>query len=144
MRSRALAGVAFVLCWAGSQVAAACPPGHQVDGDDCDWVGTPGYVSGESTYSAGEFIYSDYVHDDAGADLDTVQSGEMDPGNPVTGTIWVSPDDPTSPRFGSTGDNLNARWRYSGDFAYPPRGTDTRSEERRVGKECRSRWSPYH
>src|SRR2546430_9930357 len=28
------------------------------------------------------------------------------------------------------------------------RGTDTdarqRSEERRVGKECRSRWSPYH
>src|SRR5256885_7902366 len=23
-------------------------------------------------------------------------------------------------------------------------GPDTRSEERRVGKECRSRWSPYH
>ena len=23
-------------------------------------------------------------------------------------------------------------------------GTLTRSEERRVGKECRSRWSPYH
>ena len=22
--------------------------------------------------------------------------------------------------------------------------TNTRSEERRVGKECRSRWSPYH
>src|SRR5260370_21438261 len=22
--------------------------------------------------------------------------------------------------------------------------TDRRSEERRVGKECRSRWSPYH
>ena len=22
--------------------------------------------------------------------------------------------------------------------------TVTRSEERRVGKECRSRWSPYH
>src|SRR2546422_9673263 len=26
------------------------------------------------------------------------------------------------------------------DFARP----ETRSEERRVGKECRSRWSPYH
>src|SRR5438093_3727437 len=31
----------------------------------------------------------------------------------------------------------------------PPAGFDvdldrTRSEERRVGKECRSRWSPYH
>ena len=24
------------------------------------------------------------------------------------------------------------------------RKADTRSEERRVGKECRSRWSPYH
>src|SRR3989442_8355261 len=23
-------------------------------------------------------------------------------------------------------------------------GIDVRSEERRVGKECRSRWSPYH
>src|SRR2546421_3230297 len=23
-------------------------------------------------------------------------------------------------------------------------GVDMRSEERRVGKECRSRWSPYH
>ena len=23
-------------------------------------------------------------------------------------------------------------------------GAKTRSEERRVGKECRSRWSPYH
>ena len=23
-------------------------------------------------------------------------------------------------------------------------GSVTRSEERRVGKECRSRWSPYH
>src|SRR2546427_4995273 len=25
-----------------------------------------------------------------------------------------------------------------------PETTSTRSEERRVGKECRSRWSPYH
>ena len=28
---------------------------------------------------------------------------------------------------------------------YPPApGVEKRSEERRVGKECRSRWSPYH
>jgi len=26
----------------------------------------------------------------------------------------------------------------------PPSGDTERSEERRVGKECRSRWSPYH
>ena len=29
-------------------------------------------------------------------------------------------------------------------FAQRIKGSDTRSEERRVGKECRSRWSPYH
>src|SRR3989454_9158972 len=28
--------------------------------------------------------------------------------------------------------------------AIPPNTGSTRSEERRVGKECRSRWSPYH
>src|SRR6266542_6896346 len=27
---------------------------------------------------------------------------------------------------------------------YMPRAVRKRSEERRVGKECRSRWSPYH
>ena len=27
---------------------------------------------------------------------------------------------------------------------YPLTGPVARSEERRVGKECRSRWSPYH
>ena len=32
-------------------------------------------------------------------------------------------------------DNLNKK---------PLLSIDERSEERRVGKECRSRWSPYH
>ena len=27
---------------------------------------------------------------------------------------------------------------------YGPESSGKRSEERRVGKECRSRWSPYH
>ena len=31
-------------------------------------------------------------------------------------------------------------WLRSGKLAR----TEYRSEERRVGKECRSRWSPYH
>src|SRR5256885_16300288 len=33
--------------------------------------------------------------------------------------------------------------RPAGANAAPADGSD-RSEERRVGKECRSRWSPYH
>src|SRR3712207_7373316 len=39
----------------------------------------------------------------------------------------------------------------TGEFSYQREGTTRtsiseriRSEERRVGKECRSRWSPYH
>ena len=30
------------------------------------------------------------------------------------------------------------------ELAITPRTSSQRSEERRVGKECRSRWSPYH
>ena len=43
------------------------------------------------------------------------------------------------------------RLSANGDFTYALRHRDgikswsfARSEERRVGKECRSRWSPYH
>src|SRR2546430_5240307 len=35
------------------------------------------------------------------------------------------------------------RWHYGGLRYLAPPLVD-RSEERRVGKECRSRWSPYH
>ena len=35
-----------------------------------------------------------------------------------------------------------ARWDY--DLKRRETWDETRSEERRVGKECRSRWSPYH
>ena len=33
---------------------------------------------------------------------------------------------------------------YSPKVVRAAAGSTTRSEERRVGKECRSRWSPYH
>src|SRR5260370_27581445 len=35
----------------------------------------------------------------------------------------------------------NSNWA---PVAGPPSPRPVRSEERRVGKECRSRWSPYH
>src|SRR5438876_6080495 len=34
--------------------------------------------------------------------------------------------------------------QFRRDQAAPERLAGARSEERRVGKECRSRWSPYH
>ena len=44
-------------------------------------------------------------------------------------------------------DNLYAREQSEDEIregAPKLYGFHTRSEERRVGKECRSRWSPYH
>src|SRR5476649_2124763 len=45
---------------------------------------------------------------------------------------------------------INRHWGGRGFYFEDPNGhlleliTRARSEERRVGKECRSRWSPYH
>ena len=41
---------------------------------------------------------------------------------------------------GVTGDTGAAGEKVSEDIGFE----SSRSEERRVGKECRSRWSPYH
>src|SRR5260370_22673911 len=38
----------------------------------------------------------------------------------------------------------DAKSRQTGDRALGNLKIEVRSEERRVGKECRSRWSPYH
>ena len=35
-------------------------------------------------------------------------------------------------------------WKYALDLELATARELARSEERRVGKECRSRWSPYH
>ena len=40
---------------------------------------------------------------------------------------------------------MGVMWNNGEGLPYIIQKTDvTRSEERRVGKECRSRWSPYH
>src|SRR2546425_12443893 len=41
-------------------------------------------------------------------------------------------------------DVLRRRLEEDGHRFQTETDTETRSEERRVGKECRSRWSPYH
>ena len=38
-------------------------------------------------------------------------------------------------------DSLDKADKY---ISHPSKIAPRRSEERRVGKECRSRWSPYH
>src|SRR6266540_451011 len=39
---------------------------------------------------------------------------------------------------------VEAQWGKPGELLLAGGGAEDRSEERRVGKECRSRWSPYH
>src|ERR1051326_1323815 len=55
--------------------------------------------------------------------------------NPVKGTSVDEEEHPTTKAFVSSLLAIGAE---------KPRLTWIRSEERRVGKECRSRWSPYH
>ena len=38
----------------------------------------------------------------------------------------------------------HCKQRYNAADTKHANGAASRSEERRVGKECRSRWSPYH
>ena len=45
-------------------------------------------------------------------------------------------------RANVTPDNQESYWYWQ--FALSEMLNKRRSEERRVGKECRSRWSPYH
>ena len=50
--------------------------------------------------------------------------------------VVIDPLDTPKPRNFGDNDNLTYEYLYQIDVF--------RSEERRVGKECRSRWSPYH
>ena len=43
-----------------------------------------------------------------------------------------------------TADRLNDDYKSKPSIKIEKPNTLQRSEERRVGKECRSRWSPYH
>ena len=55
--------------------------------------------------------------------------------SPMVGTFYSAPSPGAKP-FVQVGDSVSA-----GDTLCI---VEARSEERRVGKECRSRWSPYH
>lgn len=55
---------------------AACAPfmRHRADGKLAEWRGTPTNLAGRTTTSFGEFIYTDWVYDDHGPDLDGAPS----------------------------------------------------------------------
>ena len=55
--------------------------------------------------------------------------------------LGIKPVDDIMKQFGISDQDLEAMEER---FAGMMENGDMRSEERRVGKECRSRWSPYH
>src|SRR5256885_12857394 len=56
--------------------------------------------------------------------------------------IGITAIDDDVPRFHTLSESLNRLLGGTASRHHEP--SDARSEERRVGKECRSRWSPYH
>ena len=49
-----------------------------------------------------------------------------------------------APRFAAIDGSHSNGWQFEGKVFPAFFDRPLRSEERRVGKECRSRWSPYH
>ena len=62
--------------------------------------------------------------------------------------VTLEPDVGFDIRFVTMDHNSPFHWHREMEILYILNGHATvhmeRSEERRVGKECRSRWSPYH
>ena len=109
----------------------------------CFWKGnriniidTPGHV--DFTI---EVERSLRVLDGAVAVFDSVQGVE-----PQSETVWRQADKYEVPRitFMNKMDRVGADFFASVQSVIDRLGANPRSEERRVGKECRSRWSPYH
>ena len=62
----------------------------------------------------------------------------------IAGVEWKNPVTVASGTFGS-GEEFSEFVDLNRLGAVTTKGVaNVRSEERRVGKECRSRWSPYH
>ena len=96
-----------------------------------------GYSQGNGHVIPGQIVESGIVdhtahsHDPRGGDVRGSSAlGPLSPGVPQH-PVTVAAPQPTGP--------------FAAPMPMPPLPEKSvRSEERRVGKECRSRWSPYH
>jgi hypothetical protein len=109
MIGRLLAGMLVAGAIAAAPASAA--PWH-------DWTGTPGGDAGHGVVSRGEAIWSNYLFDDYGADVDGFQS--MDP-DLLVGILspHAYPGDPAHPAGFAPSGNVG-RFRHTGDYGYPP------------------------
>src|SRR5256885_4706179 len=94
------------------------------DGTRVAWVQSTAATTTKQTY------VREVSGEAAAMMIDTGTSGDRKDSTPA----W-SPDSKTLAFFSTAGEKDQVQlWTVNAD----------RSEERRVGKECRSRWSPYH
>src|SRR2546421_5166534 len=80
----------------------------------------------------------DWSSDVCSSDLDSLKCRDD-----VIGALKCLAKEPEQ-RYQSADDVVAALERIQSNLQSDATKTVTRSEERRVGKECRSRWSPYH
>src|SRR3712207_9364989 len=87
-----------------------------------------------------KLFIQDFLNRDKGYILNVASSAGLMPAGPYMATYYATKAYVTSLTSAIAGE-LRARNSevYIGSLCPGPR-----SEERRVGKECRSRWSPYH
>src|SRR5438034_11598554 len=79
--------------------------------------------------------------DPSGLPSHEVHQNELPHRTPRLGRCWMTCTARTGPSFRTSRSRARTRGSNRGVWAII---AGTRSEERRVGKECRSRWSPYH
>src|SRR2546421_6447557 len=80
----------------------------------------------------------DWSSDVCSSDLDV--AALLSPSGPVARALGSFEDRPSQRDMAAYVSDLY----NDGGVGMLEAGTGVRSEERRVGKECRSRWSPYH
>src|SRR2546421_155303 len=95
--------------------------------------------------AAATFPHSVSPKDTTASDLWSAPDSTGIPSPSATASAPPQAPDTTAPA-GSLTINAGAAYTASTTVTLALAATDTvgRSEERRVGKECRSRWSPYH
>ena len=103
--------------------ASIAPSVKTVDGNVADWTGTPTRLGGTAIYSAGEYLYSDFIGDDWGADdgRDAERLATLDPLRELEPRTYRL--DPVGQvlgdEFGIEGPPLVSAEPEYGDAAYP-------------------------
>ena len=90
-------------------------------------------------YGVAKLVFGQFGFTDMGDAL--IAQGEMSPMGVLWRMVALSPLFQFLAGLAEFGAALALLWRRTAPLGAALAG---RSEERRVGKECRSRWSPYH